>query len=168
MTGDITSEIARLFSGIPEEFTTIFIASLPVSELRGAIPWATAMGMSWREAFVYAYIGNFIPVIPLLIFLEPVSRFLRRWGPFDRFFEWLFARTRRKGKLVERYEFFGLIIFVGIPLPVTGAWTGTIAAFLFGIPLWRAVIAVLCGIFVAGCVVTLATQGVVQVFNFIL
>ena len=168
MTGNITNEIAQFLSGIPKEPATIFIAGLPISELRGAIPWATAMGMSWKEAFLYAYIGNFIPVIPLLIFLGPISRFLRRWRIFDRFFEWLFARTRRKGKVIERYEFFGLIIFVGIPLPVTGAWTGTIAAFLFGIPLWRAVIAVLCGIFIAGCVVTLATQGVVQVFDFFL
>jgi uncharacterized membrane protein len=168
MTSDAARQIGQFLSGIPREIVTIFISMLPISELRGAIPWATAMGMSWKAAFFYAYIGNFIPVIPLLLFLDPVSRYLRRWHTWDRFFDWIFARTRRKGKMIERYEFFGLILFVGIPLPVTGAWTGTVAAFLFGIPLWRAVVAAMCGIFLAGCIVTMATQGVVQAFKFFL
>ena len=137
------------------------IATLPVSELRGAIPWAlTAGGLQWQQAYFYAVLGNFLPVIPLLLLLEPVSLRLRKYSIWDRFFSWLFERTRRRSRVVERFEVFGLILFVAIPLPVTGAWTGTVAAFLFGIRFRLAVPAVLAGILIAGVVVTLASLGV--------
>jgi uncharacterized membrane protein len=136
---------------------------LPVSELRGAIPYAITLGgLSWQEAYIIAIIGNFIPVLPILYFIGPVSDWLRRFKFFDRFFEWLFARTRRKGKLIEKFEVIGLILFVAIPLPVTGAWTGTLAAFLFGVRKRLAIPAIIAGICIAGCVVTLATTGVIR------
>ncbi|MDY6765341.1 MAG: small multi-drug export protein, partial [Halobacteria archaeon] len=112
---------------LPPELTVVFIALLPVFELRGAIPVAMGLyGMSPAEAFILGVLGNVIPVLPLLIFLEPVSEFLRaRSKIFDMFFDWLFARTRRK--IEDKYRKYGaiaLIPFVAIPLPVTGAWTG--------------------------------------------
>ncbi|MFQ6092637.1 MAG: COG2426 family protein, partial [bacterium] len=133
-------------------------------------PWALARppiggGMGWPEAYLWAVTGNFVPVIPLLLFLEPASNWLRRYRIFDGFFSWLFARTRRRGRLVERYEALGLVLFVAIPLPVTGAWTGTVAAFIFGIRFSYALPAVLGGILIAGVVVTLASLGVISVFG---
>jgi len=153
---------------VPREVGVILLAMLPVSELRGAIPWAILPqggGMGLREAYVLAVLGNFIPVMPLLWGLGPASNWLRRWRIFDRFFVWLFARTRRRGKLVERYEALGLILFVAIPLPVTGAWTGTVAAFVFGVRFWYAVPAIVAGILIAGVVVSLACAGVVGVWG---
>ena len=148
-------------SALPQPLITFLIATLPVSELRGAIPWAlTAGGLGWQQAYFYAVMGNFLPVIPLLLLLEPVSLRLRKYSIWDRFFTWLFERTRRRSRLVERYEALGLALFVAIPLPVTGAWTGTVAAFLFGIRFKLAVPAILAGIFMAGVVVTLASLGV--------
>lgn len=143
------------------ELVTLLIATLPVSELRGAIPWAlTAGGLNWWEAYLYAAVGNFIPVIPLLLLLEPISSKLRKYKIFDRFFTWLFERTRRRSGVVEKYEAVGLAFFVSIPLPVTGAWTGSIAAFLFGIRFKFAVIAIIAGILLAGVIVTLASLGI--------
>ncbi|MCK4536088.1 MAG: small multi-drug export protein [Desulfuromonadales bacterium] len=156
------ADLWQALAGIPAEATTVLVAALPISEVRGASPYAMALGdLSWPTAFVFAVIGNAIPVAPLLLGLEPVSNWLRRWRVWDRFFTWLFARTRRRGKMVERYEALGLLLFVSIPLPVTGAWTGCVAAFIFGIRPRLAFPMVLCGILIAATVVTLATMGVI-------
>ncbi len=142
---------------------TFLIAMLPISELRGAIPYAIWMGnLGWKEAYIIAVLGNFLPVIPLVLFMEKASEWLRRYPLGDRFFTWFFDRTRRKGKLIERFETIGLAMFVAIPLPVTGAWTGSAAAIIFGVPRKKAVLAILLGIMIAGCIVTLASMGVIS------
>ncbi len=145
--------------GIPSWIVVILISTTPIFELRGAIPVGIGMNMQWWWVFILAVFGNMIPVIPLLLWLEPVSKFLSRhpWG--DKFFKWLFARTRRKGEMIERYEFWGIAIFVGIPLPATGAWSGCAAAFIFGVPFRRALPAVFMGVLMAATVVTLAVTG---------
>lgn len=153
------------FHGIPGELAVVVIAMLPVSELRGAIPWAASQGIGLGQAYALAVAGNSIPVVPLLLGLGPASKWLRRWRAFDRFFEWLFARTRRRGKLVEKYEALGLIPFVAIPLPVTGAWTGCAAAFVFGVRFWYALPAIVAGILIAGVIVSLACAGVVSIWG---
>lgn len=135
---------------------------LPISELRGAIPYAiTVAKMPWPEALALCVAANFIAVVPALFLIGPLSEYLRRYRLFDRFFTWLFARTRRRGKLIERFEFLGLMIFVGIPFPLTGAWTGVVAAFLFGIRKAPALLAIFLGVCLAGIVVTLASLGVI-------
>jgi uncharacterized membrane protein len=150
-------------SGSSHELITFILSTLPISELRGAIPYAITVGdMSWQKAYAISVVGNFVPVVPIVLLIGPVSEYLRRVRQFDRFFDWLFARTRRKGKLIERFEILGLILFVAIPLPVTGAWTGSVAAFLFGVRKSVAFPAILCGILIAGVVVTLATTGVIS------
>ncbi|MDZ7859928.1 MAG: small multi-drug export protein [Candidatus Krumholzibacteriota bacterium] len=148
---------------IPAEFIVFFIASLPISELRGAIPYALAIGISWQKAYIISVAGNFLPVIPILLFLGRISESLsNRYSFFDRFFTWLFERTRSKSELIERFEALGLILFVAIPLPVTGAWTGCAAAFIFRIPLRHAIPAIIAGIFISGTIVTLASLGVIS------
>jgi len=145
------------------ELMTLFLASLPISELRGAIPYAIAIGgLSWQKAFILAVIGNFIPVIPVLLFLESVSNWLMRYPLGKKFFTWLFERTKKKGKIVERFEAIGLTLFVAIPLPITGAWTGCVAAFIFKIRLALAIPCILAGILIAGTIVTLASLGVIS------
>jgi uncharacterized membrane protein len=160
------TEISWL-STLPKEVVIFVLAMLPILELRGAIPWAFryAPHVPLVTMYLAAVLGNFAPVIPILLFLGPVSEFLRKVPVFDRFFTWLFARTRRRGKLIERYEAIGLTLFVAIPLPVTGAWTGALAAFIFGIRLRYAVPCILLGILIAGVVVTLASQGVISVWR---
>ncbi|MDH3217261.1 MAG: small multi-drug export protein [Candidatus Krumholzibacteria bacterium] len=158
--------LIELLSGTPHEVTTVVLAMLPISELRGAIPYAVTIGnMPWQEAYVIAVIANFVPVIFILHFIGPVSVYLRRFSVFDRFFEWLFARTRRRGGMIERVEILGLILFVAIPLPVTGAWTGSLAAFLFDVKKRIALPAIFVGIMIAGVVVTLASLGVIGLWG---
>ena len=151
---------------ISPELVTVFLAALPVSELRGAIPYAmTVGGMSWQKAFALSVVGNILPVVPILLLLESVSNRLRRYKLWDRFFTWLFERTRRRGRLVERFEALGLVLFVAVPLPVTGAWTGCVAAFIFKIPLKLALPAIISGIMIAGTVVTLASLGMITIWG---
>ncbi len=157
-------------SSLPKEAIVFLMAMLPILELRGAIPWAIkfAPNIPLAKMYLLAVGGNFVPVIPILLLLDPVSRFLRRVPVFDRFLEWLFARTRKRGKLVEKYEAIGLTLFVAIPLPVTGAWTGALAAFVFGIKLKWAAICIGLGVLIAGLVVTFAAKGAISFFDWAL
>ena len=153
------------FAGVLEILWVILTAMTPISELRGAIPLALfKLGMSPVQAYIYSVIGNMLPVIPLLLFLEPVSNWLRRYRSFDRFFDWLFARTRRYNDRMEKYGALGLFSFVAIPLPMTGAWTGCAAAFVFGIRFKYAFPTILAGVLVAGVIVTLWYLGMLVIF----
>jgi uncharacterized membrane protein len=144
-------------SDLPREVIVFIIATLPVSELRGSIPVAATMNISPLKAYIISVIGNMAPVIPMLFLLEPVSERLRRFRLWHSFFEWLFARTRKKADLVQKYEALGLILFVAIPLPVTGAWTGCVAATLFKIKFRYAFFSILAGVMIAGIIVTVLT-----------
>ncbi len=153
------------FAGVLEILWVILTAMTPISELRGAIPLALfKLGMSPVQAYIYSVIGNMLPVIPLLLFLEPVSNWLRRYRSFDRFFDWLFARTRRYNDRMEKYGALGLFSFVAIPLPMTGAWTGCAAAFVFGIRFKYAFPTILAGVLVAGVIMTLWYLGMLVIF----
>ena len=146
--------ITIALSSLPKEIAVFIISMLPISELRGAIPFGISQGLGLKIVIPIAIAGNLVPVIPILFLLEPVSEYLRRFGIFKRFFDWLFERTRKKAHLVERYEILGLILFVAIPLPVTGAWTGAVAASLFKIRLRYAFLAIAIGVCIAAIIVT--------------
>lgn len=167
----IESVLLDIFSFIPnKELIVVLIAMLPLAELRVSIPVAIlnepyGFGLDPFTGFYLSVIGNMIPVIPLLLFLEPVSNYLRRWRIGDIFFTWLFERTHRKhNDNFEKYGSIGLAIFVGIPLPATGAWTGCAAAFIFGFKFKNAFLAILAGVICAGIVVTALTVGWIKVF----
>ena len=141
-----------------KELLTILIATSPVSELRGAIPAAVFLwNFSFGKAYLLSIFGNFLPVIPLLLFWKYLAEWLsHRVYFFNRFFSWLFKKTReRHNHHFEFWKELALIIFVAIPLPFTGAWSGTIAAFVFGIPFWRAILDIGLGILISGLIVLL-------------
>ncbi|MFC1787125.1 COG2426 family protein [Halobacteriota archaeon] len=145
---------------LPDWISVILVAAMPISELRGAIPVAMMYGFDPFTAYILSVIGNLIPVVPLLLWLEPVSNKLRRYKSWDKFFDWLFTRThRRHSDYFEKYGTIALSLFVAIPLPVTGAWTGCAAAFVFGIKFRHAFPAVLLGVLAAGVIVTFTSLG---------
>lgn len=145
--------IINFLKDIPKEWVTVIIAGLPITELRGSIPVALGMGLSPSKAFTLSIIGNSIPIIPALFLLEPVSNALMRFKPWKAFFEWLFERTKAKGDLIQKYEALGLMLFVAVPLPMTGAWSGCIAASLFRIKFRYALPAIFLGVVLAGVIV---------------
>ena len=131
------------------------ISTLPIVELRGAVPVGiAAFKMPWWQVYLIAVAGNMIPIPFILLLLGPVSTFLMRFKIGRKFFDWLFARTRKKSATIEKYEALGLTLFVAIPLPVTGGWTGAMAAFLMGIPFWKSMLYILLGVMIAGVIMT--------------
>ena len=144
--------------GVPEALAVFLVAALPILELRGAIPVAiTVFDFPWYYALPLAVIGNLLPVPFILLFLEAATRLLSRAALFKKWLDWLFERTRRRGQIIEKYKRIGLVLFVAIPLPVTGAWTGSLAAVLFGLRLRHAFLFITIGVVISGIIVTCLT-----------
>jgi uncharacterized membrane protein len=154
--------LINLFKGKYPEILTLLVAMLPIAELRGSIPLALSLKLPVARAFWLSIAGNLIPILPILLLLGPVSKHLRKIAAFDRFFIWLFNRTRNRSALIERLELVGLTLFVAVPLPMTGAWTGAVAAFLFRFKVRDSFVAITFGVLVAGIVVTLTCLGFIQ------
>lgn len=145
--------------GLAPWMIVMLISVLPIVELRGAIPVAILLfKMPWYEAVALSVIGNMLPIPLILLFMDGFFVLLNRTKGGKRFTDWLFARTRRKGKSIEKYEALGLAIFVGIPLPGTGAWTGAFAANIFGIRFWRSMLFIFFGVLMAAAIVTPLTM----------
>lgn len=158
-------QIIESLTGIPPEIATLIISTLPVIELRGAIPvaiWKYELGVF--SAYFWSVTGNIIPAFLLIFFLDAVSGFLMKKSKlFKKFFTWLFERTRKRAhKKIEKYGDWGLFFLVAIPLPMTGGWTGALAAFLFGIEKKKAFGVVSLGIMAAGVIVTVLTLGILD------
>lgn len=152
---------ALIGANIPSGIVVFMISLSPVSELRVAIPIGILkMHLPVCQTYLIAVLGNMAPVIPLLFLFEPLSNKLRKFKLWARFFDWFFLHTRRKAKIVERLETFGLMLFVAVPLPMTGAWSGCIAASLFKIPFRLAFPAIFVGVMIAGIIVTVLTKAV--------
>ena len=146
--------ILQYLSQLPKDYIVIIVGALPISELRGAIPLALSFGMPLAKAFWLSVLGNCLIVAPALFLFEPLTKFLRKFKIWSRFFEWVFARTKKNSDSIQKYEALGLAIFVAIPLPMTGAWSGVIAASLFKIRFRYAFIAIISGVICAGLIVS--------------
>ncbi|MBU1119048.1 small multi-drug export protein [Patescibacteria group bacterium] len=160
-------DFVHLFQNIPHWLATMMTAMLPIGELRAALPIAlTVYNMPFWEAYLFSVAGNLIPVAFILWFLDPVSKWLMKHSKLmNRFFTWLFDRTQKKHtKKFEKWGVIALITFVAIPLPITGAWTGSVAAFVFGIPFKKAFPLIAIGVLIAGIIVGAMTLGVASVF----
>ncbi len=132
----------------------LVVSMMPVSELRGGIPLGLMLGLNPAETYLIAVAGNFIPVPFLLWLLDKVGKIVERWGLTAKLYSKIVERTERRKTIVERYGYLGLVLFVAIPLPMTGAWTGTLLAFLLRLSPVRAAFSILSGVLIAGVVVT--------------
>ena len=138
-----------------ETLLTMLISMLPVVELRGGLPAGVAMGL----------VGNMIPVPFIILFVRPLFQWVRIHIPkLEGFISHLEARAEAKSADVLRYQTWGLLIFVAIPLPGTGAWTGALIAAVLNMRLKRAVPVIFLGVIIAGCIITLLTHGVTLLF----
>lgn len=134
----------------PKVIVTL-VAAIPLLELRASIPLAIfKYGMSSWEALWLGVVGSLIPVIPILFLLEHLEPYLRKIKFFDQLLNKVFEHTRAKSQLIKELELIGLILFIGVPLPGTGVWTGTFAAYIFGLPKFQAVFAAFVGTTIAG------------------
>lgn len=144
--------------GLGPDGIVLVLAMFPIFELRGSLPIALLYyQMPLWKAFLLSVVGNMLPIIPIILLTGPLSRFLSARSKLcHRFFTWMFERSKRKGAdLVEKYEALGLAMFVAVPLPATGAWTGAFIAFLLNIRIRRAFPAIFLGVLGAGIIVSL-------------
>lgn len=133
-----------------------FLSLLPIAELRGGIPYAmTVGGAPWWLAFLFCVGMNSLAAPAAFIFLNTVHKLLYRWKAYADLFDRLVERARKKVREpVEKYGYWGLLVFVAIPLPFTGAWTGALGAWILGMGTKRAILFIVLGVAIAGAVVT--------------
>jgi len=149
---------------LPKEVAVGFMASLPIFELRGSIPLGVSLGLPLIKVYFLSLLGNLIPVVPLLILFKYFFHRLEEVRFLGRFFRWWFRKVEKKSKIVEKWGFWGLVFFVAIPFPATGAWTGAVAANLFEMKIRKATLAILIGVAIAGIIVSLVVSGVIQLY----
>ncbi|MCK4784274.1 MAG: small multi-drug export protein [Desulfobacteraceae bacterium] len=154
---DIKSEIiTHLITLFPKQAVVAFIAALPIFELRLAIPLAIfKFKLSVFEACFFSYLGNLLPVLPLLLFFKYFFHHLENIRGLSGFFRWWFRSVKKRSEIVRTWGFWGLVIFTAIPLPITGAWTGTVAASLFNFKIKKAFLAISIGVCIAGFIITM-------------
>ena len=144
------------------EFTlTVLVSMLPVVELRGGIPFGVAAGLPVWAAFIAAVLGNLIPVPFIIVYIRRVLQWMReRFPKLNRMVDALERKAHLKGQKVTKYKYLGLIVLVAIPLPGTGAWTGSLAAAFLDMPLRKAIPSIIAGVLIAGLAIGLLAHGV--------
>ena len=147
-----------------------FVSMVPLIELRGAVPIGTGLGLPWQWVFVISIIGNCIPIPIILIFVKKVLEWMRGCDIklFSTVSNWLFSKAEKNRPKIQKYATWGLFLFVAIPLPGTGAWTGALVASLFDMDKKKASISIFAGVLTAGVIMTLISQGVLGFLSFML
>ncbi len=150
---------------IGKVLTTIFVSMVPIIELRGAIPIGVGMGLDLVPTILLCIVGNMIPVPFIILFIRHIFAWMRKLSPkLDALVVKLENKAYSKKDMIDKYKILGLYILVAIPLPGTGAWTGSLVAAIFDIRLKRAFPAIFAGVVTAGLIIGLLTGGVVALF----
>ncbi len=144
---------------ISREMIVFVISMVPIPELRGGLLAASFLNIDIVRAIWFCVIGNIIPVPFILLLITPVFRWLKSTRTFRPMVEKLESRAMGKSEQIEKYQFWGLVLFVGIPLPGTGAWTGSLIASLLGVRFKKAFPAVLLGIVIATVIMSVLSYG---------
>ncbi len=151
--------------GLRPELVVFLISALPIFEIRGGAIAGVALGLPLWEVLFFGMLGNIASVTPVLLFLEPLSKAVHASRLARCCLQWLFARAERKAALINRWGALGLTLFVAVPLPGTGAWTGSIIAVLLGMRRLPALACCYLGIAIAGLAVSLLTLGGIAGFR---
>ena len=176
-------QILQFFAGLPDELYVFLISLLPIIELRGAIPAGALLGLPFYLNLPLAVLGNLLPVPFILIFISRILDFLERFKVTRPIVNWLRKKAGKHKKRVIAEEeedtppraqrvmtpplFWALTLFVAIPLPGTGAWTGSLVTALFGLPKRKSLLAIALGVIISGIIMTLASYGVVGFLSFL-
>ncbi len=142
--------IEGYFAGINKLLAVFIVSMMPVVELRGAIPFGVTLGLDWREVYLISVIGNIIPVPFIILFFRPLIEYFEKTKLFGKIASKLKKRTKSKMEGLSKYKMFGLFLFVAIPLPGTGAWTGAAIAALLKMRIKHSFFPILLGVVVAG------------------
>jgi len=148
-----------MFDMFPDWFQIFFGSMIPWIEARYVIPYAMLeLQWTWWQAFPLAVAGNMLPIPFILLFFQHAEKFLRRYKFWIRIMDWLFARTRKRANnKIIKYEYLGLLVFVALPIPFTGGWTGALIAYLFGLKFSKSLITIFIGVVIAAIIMITVT-----------
>ena len=145
---------------------TMLVSMIPIIELRGGLPFGVAMGLPYYLAFPAAVVGNLIPAPFIIVYIRRIFELMRKYLPrLNGLVDKLERKAHLKGRKVQKYQYLGLWLFVAIPLPGTGAWTGSLAAAFLGMRLKKAMPAVVLGVLTAGCIMLGLTHVGINLFS---
>lgn len=163
----MTDAIVSWFSNINEYAAVFFMSMLPIVELRGSIIFAAATDMPCVWVYVISVIGNMLPIPFVILFLRPVLNWLKTTKHLSGIANWLQERSMKKAGKILKYEMLGLFIFVAIPLPGTGAWTGAIIASILNMRISRALPPIFLGVLTAGFLMLAGSYGLFNLAKFL-
>ncbi len=146
---------------VGREWCVFFCSMIPIIELRGAVPMGWAFGLPWWQTYIIAVLGNMLPVPFILLFINRIIRWMAasKIKFFNKFANWLLRKAEKNREKIEKYAFWGVALFVAVPLPVTGAWTGSLVAAVIDMKFWKALLSALIGVMIAGAIMTVIFYG---------
>lgn len=152
---------------VGEEWCVFFCSMIPIIELRGAIPMGALFDMPWWLTYLLSVLGNMVPVPFILLLIKAVIGWMSRSKIkfFNKIASFLLKRVEKRRAQIEKYSFWGVCLFVAVPLPVTGAWTGSLVAAMIDMKFWKAFLSCLFGVMIAGVIMTLISYGAVAIFS---
>ncbi len=161
MAEQLAASFVDLFQNkIPEELIIFIISLFPVLELRGGMIAASILGLDLIPSFIICYIANMIPIPFILLFIRKIFQFLRDKPFFGKVIEKLEIRSMRKSDTIQKYGKWGLLLFVAIPLPGTGGWTGALVAALLDMRIRTSTMVIAVGVFIAGVIMSVISYGI--------
>lgn len=144
-----------------------FLSMVPVLELRAAIPIGATLGLEWVANYLICVIGNMIPVPIILLFVRHVLEWMKKIPRLDKIALWVENKAQKNTPKVQKYASLGLLIFVALPLPGTGAWTGALVAAMLDMRMKYAIPSIFCGVLIAGLIMSLASYGLASFLTFL-
>ena len=161
MTNTLIHGIIDALSGsVSKEVIVFLISMIPILELRGGLLAASLLNISMVKAIPICILGNIIPIPFILLFIKQIFKWLKKTKIFRGLIIKMENRAMGKSDQIKRYEFLGLLLFVGIPLPGTGAWTGSLIASLLEVDIKKSSIAIFCGLIMATVIMSIVSYGV--------
>lgn len=150
----------KIFGGLNKEVVIFIISLFPILELRGGMLAATLLHIPFVRALVICIIGNLLPIPFILMFLEFILNILDKWSFTSKFVKWLHKKVESNRGQIDKYGYLGLILFVGIPLPGTGAWTGSLIAVVLGLDKKKSFICIILGVLLASIIMSIVSYGI--------
>jgi uncharacterized membrane protein len=146
---------------VGREWCVFFCSMIPIIELRGAVPMGWAMELEWWQTYIISVLGNMLPVPFILLFINKIIKWMAesKISLFNKVANWLLKKAEKNRAKIEKYAFWGVALFVAVPLPVTGAWTGSLVAAVIDMKFWKALLSALIGVMIAGVIMTVIFYG---------
>lgn len=164
MVETIVNQLVEFFKNdFPPQIVAFLVSLCPILELRGGMIAARLLEMNFFEAFIICYIANMLPIPFILLFIKKIFLFMRKFKFFSKIVDKLEQRSEKKKGTIEKYKEWGLLLFVAIPLPGTGGWTGSLIAALMDLRMKKCLPIIALGVFIAGLIMSLLTYGIFKI-----